>query len=714
MPRRRERRRWTPLPPLPAAVAAAARQRPDALPHAAARAAGSQELLAVVGIAVGVALLYAGGGRHDRASSGPVRAAQPRDRRQQPAPAGRARAGRLLRDVLRRRSRALPGVRARGAGPAGAGEPRRRRGGAAASVTVFGADPRIVQLARLAARRASRRPTLARQQAIAITTRDRRRARRADRRPRRASQHRGRRSHERRRRRRRPRATIGALVDTSIAIAPLDLPADARPACRARVSRVLVEAEPGQARRACARRSGGSPRTGVDVRAADYEPQLFNKAARADRARRRRSPASLSSLVGFMFAVCAMLVTAPARRALADRPARAAASRTSADREDPADRRGVLGVVGGRRSASCSGELLSRARLQRRRQLPGGRVPDRRRADRDVARASRSPLGGGAAGGGASACSRRCAASCLAPRAARRDAARPPRRSHAGAPRRGRASASARSRCWRVAVVHRRCSRRRSRSSALVALTAAIPLLVPGRARSSLVVGRLAARARSRAIDAASSWRCRSWSRRAGACARWRSRRPARSPSSARPRCTARAPTCRPGSIGVAHAYDHAADIWVSPLRAAATCSGRRRSRRRRRRTPARGARASRRVAALSRRLPRHRGQPRAGCVAPAARRAASPCPPTQILEGDGRAADARFAAGGWATLSRALAEDARRRRRRPLHAARRRVRCPARRRDHHQPRLARRRGRPQRRRLRARLGQRRRSAPTR
>lgn len=111
------------------------------------------------------------------------------------------------------------------------------------------------------------------------------------------------------------RDQIGRLTDTSIALTSLQQ-LQKLSGLRGRVTRVLVEAQPDQVpqvRRRLEQLSDGS----FTVASASYEVSLFNNAS---------SPTSqattlfsvLSALVGFLFALCAMLVTVAGRRALAD------------------------------------------------------------------------------------------------------------------------------------------------------------------------------------------------------------------------------------------------------------------------------------------------------------------------------------------------------------------------------------------------------------
>jgi putative ABC transport system permease protein len=111
------------------------------------------------------------------------------------------------------------------------------------------------------------------------------------------------------------RDQIGSMVNTAIALAPLAyLQRLARTGPI--VSRMLVEAEPGHVD-AVGRdlRSFGDPRH-LDVRSTEYETMLFGQAAKPW----RQSSvlfSFLSALVGWLFAVCALLVTSAERRSLA-------------------------------------------------------------------------------------------------------------------------------------------------------------------------------------------------------------------------------------------------------------------------------------------------------------------------------------------------------------------------------------------------------------
>jgi putative ABC transport system permease protein len=109
------------------------------------------------------------------------------------------------------------------------------------------------------------------------------------------------------------RAQIGGLVDTSIALVPLRYLQELA-GVRGRVTRVLVEAEAGQIG-AVERRLRDLRVAGSDVRRSTYETRLFEGAAMPTTAASLIF-AVLSALVGWMFAICALLVTASDRRRL--------------------------------------------------------------------------------------------------------------------------------------------------------------------------------------------------------------------------------------------------------------------------------------------------------------------------------------------------------------------------------------------------------------
>jgi putative ABC transport system permease protein len=106
---------------------------------------------------------------------------------------------------------------------------------------------------------------------------------------------------------------IGALVQSPIAVAPLSF-AQEIAGLGGRVSRILVEPAPGReaaVRGALVRLAGGR----LNVEAASYDEKLFARAAAATN-QSTALFAVISALVGFLFAFNAMLLTVPQRRRL--------------------------------------------------------------------------------------------------------------------------------------------------------------------------------------------------------------------------------------------------------------------------------------------------------------------------------------------------------------------------------------------------------------
>ncbi len=119
---------------------------------------------------------------------------------------------------------------------------------------------------------------------------------------------------------------IGALVQSPVAIAPLAYAQEAT-GMQGRVTRILVRTAPrrkSQVRGELAVLAAGEP---LNVEPADFDAQLFGSAAApVDQSEELFS--AISALVGFMFAFNAMLVTAHLRRALVETLRRRGATRT--------------------------------------------------------------------------------------------------------------------------------------------------------------------------------------------------------------------------------------------------------------------------------------------------------------------------------------------------------------------------------------------------
>src|ERR1700728_3314671 len=106
---------------------------------------------------------------------------------------------------------------------------------------------------------------------------------------------------------------VGALISSPIAVGPLEYVQEAS-GLEGRVSRILVEPAPGQlanVRAGLQRIAAGS----LGVEAASYDEVLFAKAAAATN-QSTQLFAVISALVGFLFAFNAMLLTVPQRRRL--------------------------------------------------------------------------------------------------------------------------------------------------------------------------------------------------------------------------------------------------------------------------------------------------------------------------------------------------------------------------------------------------------------
>lgn len=265
-----------------------------------------QELLAILGIAAGVALLYATQVASTSLSR-PVKAiTMGLVGHSQLEVVGRG--GALLPESIYDQLIAVPGVQRAAPALQLPGNVVGRSG--EAPVTLFGADPRLVRLRGTLLRGFSSEDA-ARQQAMAlpepvarsigVETGDDFRVQLGGRTIVQPAVVAGRRQ-------------LGTLVDTSIALAPLSY-LQRLAGTGPKVSRVLVEAAPGQVAAVRARLRATVGRT-ADVRSAGYESTLFDQAAKPT------TEASavfslLSALVGWLFAVCALLVTAGDRRKIA-------------------------------------------------------------------------------------------------------------------------------------------------------------------------------------------------------------------------------------------------------------------------------------------------------------------------------------------------------------------------------------------------------------
>ena len=107
--------------------------------------------------------------------------------------------------------------------------------------------------------------------------------------------------------------SIGALVNSAVAVAPLAY-VQGLTGMDGRITRVFVQVRPGEDREVRAglvRLAAGR----LNVEPADYEATLFDQAA-ASVNQSTKTFAAICALVGFMFAYCSMLLTADLRRGL--------------------------------------------------------------------------------------------------------------------------------------------------------------------------------------------------------------------------------------------------------------------------------------------------------------------------------------------------------------------------------------------------------------
>jgi putative ABC transport system permease protein len=106
---------------------------------------------------------------------------------------------------------------------------------------------------------------------------------------------------------------IGTLIDSPIAFAPLTY-AQKLTGMTGRLTRIFVTVQPGhdrETREGLLRLASGR----INVEPADYDATLFNQAATPIN-QSTETFAAIAALVGFMFAYCSLLLTVPNRRAL--------------------------------------------------------------------------------------------------------------------------------------------------------------------------------------------------------------------------------------------------------------------------------------------------------------------------------------------------------------------------------------------------------------
>jgi putative ABC transport system permease protein len=148
---------------------------------------------------------------------------------------------------------------------------------------------------------------------------------------------------------------IGGLAHSPIAVAPIAY-AQALAAMPGRITRIFVRAAPGQIAQVHSELARVAAAQNLNLEPADFDATLFAVAATAENQGETLFSA-ISALVGFMFALCAMLVTVPTRRKLVEdlRPAGASRAMTIEVLLFDAAVLGVLACILG----LALGELLS-------------------------------------------------------------------------------------------------------------------------------------------------------------------------------------------------------------------------------------------------------------------------------------------------------------------------------------------------------------------
>ncbi|HSZ70481.1 MAG TPA: FtsX-like permease family protein [Solirubrobacteraceae bacterium] len=109
-------------------------------------------------------------------------------------------------------------------------------------------------------------------------------------------------------------ADIGGLIDSPVAFAPVGY-AQRITGMQGRITRIFVQPQPGRDREVQAGLTKLAVGANLNLEPADFDSTLFAVAA-APQSKSESLFSAISALVGFMFALNAMLITAPARRKL--------------------------------------------------------------------------------------------------------------------------------------------------------------------------------------------------------------------------------------------------------------------------------------------------------------------------------------------------------------------------------------------------------------
>jgi len=107
---------------------------------------------------------------------------------------------------------------------------------------------------------------------------------------------------------------IGGLIDSPVALAPVRY-AQRLTGMHGRITRIFVRCEPGREYLVAAALTRLAAKAGLDLEPGDYDSRLFAVAVAPENMSENLFSA-ITALVGFLFALNAMLITAPARRRL--------------------------------------------------------------------------------------------------------------------------------------------------------------------------------------------------------------------------------------------------------------------------------------------------------------------------------------------------------------------------------------------------------------
>ena len=172
-------------------------------------------------------------------------------------------------------------------------------------------------------------------------------------------------------------ADIGGLVHSPVALAPVGY-AQTITGMSGRITRIFVQARPGPRTRSASRAASGSPPRAGERRARPASTPRCSPSPCSPENQSEALFSAISALVGFMFALNAMLITVPSRRKLIE-DIRATGRHPLDDRPDPPVRRGRARRAR-LRSRACARRAAVDRRLSLDARLPLVCVPGRERS----------------------------------------------------------------------------------------------------------------------------------------------------------------------------------------------------------------------------------------------------------------------------------------------------------------------------------------------